>query len=126
MRALVATREERLAQDLASASRGVDLELAWVAGLPWEVAASELWGARLLLLDADMGSGHVLHAARHARLHNPDLKVVVLISWWDERERDYAAVADGFLRVPARSQDLQALLATLGLGATQREPVLVA
>jgi hypothetical protein len=68
----------------------------------------DLSSVSLLLVEADRGS-RTIALARQARSQRPDLPCAGVLRWWNEDERELAALVDFILHVPVRAQELQGL-----------------
>jgi hypothetical protein len=86
---------------------------ALLAGLGLRVHVAEdlppdLGGVSLLLVEADRGS-RTIALARQARARWPELPCAAVLRWWNEDERELAALVDFILHVPVRPQELDGL-----------------
>src|SRR5207248_91207 len=68
----------------------------------------DLDGVSLLLVEADRGS-RTIALARQARALRPEIPCVGVLRWWNEDERELAALVDFILHVPVRPQELDGL-----------------
>ncbi len=117
------TKDEALVELLRGAVRRANAEVAWLRDPVRGLRTMDLRRVVALVLDSEMHSGCVLQCAGYSKARNPKLKIVVLVSWWDERQGEYTRAADAFLHVPLRLEEVEPFLAGILAPRTAREKV---